>query len=80
MSKYSLVRVDGNAFAIMGHTQKALEREGLKDLVPQMLKEAKSSDYSNLISVCCGYIEKANDAAVKNGYKETDYEEDGEEL
>lgn len=80
MSKYSLVGVDGNAFAIMGHTQKALEREGLKDLVQQMIKEAASSDYNHLICVCCEYVEKANEAAVKNGYKDIDDEEDEGEL
>ena len=61
--KYDLVGVDGNAFAIMGYTAKALRREGLNDLVDQMYKEAKSGDYSNLICVCMEYIDKANEAA-----------------
>ena len=61
--KYTLIGVDGNAYAIMGYTAKALRREGLNDLVDQMLEEATSGDYDNLLMVCMGYIDKANEAA-----------------
>ena len=63
MAKYSLVGQDGNAFALMGYTARALKREGLRDLVPQMQKEATSGDYNNLICVCDRYLDKANEAA-----------------
>lgn len=62
MTKFTLVGVDGNAFSIMGYTSLALKRAGLGDLVEQMRKEATSGDYYNLISVCDGYIDKANEA------------------
>lgn len=61
--KYTLIGVDGNAYAIMGYTARALKREGLRDLVDQMHKEAMSGDYNNLLMVCMGYIDKANEAA-----------------
>ena len=63
MAKYSLVGVDGNAYAIMGYTARALKNEKLHNLVDQMYKEATSGDYYNLIAVCDGYIDKANEAA-----------------
>lgn len=31
--KYSLVGIDGNAFAVMGYVQRALRNEGLKDKI-----------------------------------------------
>ena len=61
--KYSLVGVDGNAFAIMGYTGRALKREGLRDKVDEMISRATSGDYSNLICVCMEYIDMANEKA-----------------
>lgn len=63
MAKYCLVGQDGNAFALMGYTARALRNEGLGDLVKQMQKEATSGDYYHLIAVCDSYLDKANDAA-----------------
>lgn len=68
--KYDLVGVDGNAFAIMGYTARALKNEGLRDLVDEMYDEAQSGDYDNLIRVCMGYIDSANLKAEVNGYEE----------
>lgn len=59
---YSLVGIDGNAFAIMGYTSRALKETGHKDLVSTMQKEATSGDYNNLIRVCLSYIDIANGA------------------
>ena len=70
--KYSLVGVDGNAFGIMGYTARALKSEGLREDADNMYREATSGDYNNLICVCTGYIDKANDKAVENGYEEVD--------
>ena len=56
----SLVGVDGNAYAIMGYTSRALKKSGHKDLVDEMFKKATSGDYSNLICVCQDYIDIAN--------------------
>lgn len=74
MAKYCLVGQDGNAFALMGYTARALKNEGLGDLVPQMQKEATSGDYYHLIAVCDSYLDKANDAAGDTeDYDEEDY-------
>ena len=73
MRAYSLVGVDGNAFAIMGYTAKAMRREGFsKDDINAMYEEAKSGDYSNLICVCASWIDKVNE---KLGLEE-DFEDD----
>lgn len=61
--KYTLVGVDGNAYAIMGYTSKALKREGLSDKVNEMYAEATSGDYNNLIRVCAKYVDMANEKA-----------------
>ena len=58
---YTLVGVDGNAYAIMGYTARALKRTGHRDLVDKMIEEATSGDYYNLIAVCDGYIDIANE-------------------
>lgn len=60
MGKYSLVGVDGNAFAILGYTKKALRESGHGDLVDKMISEAMGGDYFRLMMVCCGYINIAN--------------------
>ena len=65
--KYSLCGVDGNAFAIMGYTSRALKREGLRGLIDKMRGEATSGDYYDLISVCQRYIDLANEEAEKKG-------------
>ena len=65
MDKYTLVGVDGNAYAIMGYTGNALKREGLGHLRDEMIKKATSSDYNNLICVCDDYVQMANEAARK---------------
>lgn len=57
---YSLIGVDGNAFAILGYTARALKQTGHRDLVDKMYDEAKSGDYYNLIAVCDRYIDIAN--------------------
>ena len=68
--KYTLVGVDGNAFCVMGYTSRALEREGLGDLVDEMTEKATSGDYHNLLSVCMEYIDKANKKAIENNQNE----------
>lgn len=68
--KYSLVGVNGNAFSVMGYTAQALKREGLRDLVGRMHEEATAGDYDNLLAVCMGYIDMANEKAEENdGYQ-----------
>ena len=62
--KYSLVGVDGNAFAILGYVGRALKNEGLRDKVDEMIARATSGDYSNLICVCMDYVDMANRKAM----------------
>ena len=70
---YSLVGVDGNAFAIMGYTAKAMRRADFsKEEIDNMYEESKSSDYDNLICVCAGYIDKVNEKLGLT--EEDDYE------
>lgn len=70
--KYSLIGVDGNAFAIMGYTAKALRREGLNNLIDKMRSRAMSGDYNNLIYVCAKYVDLANDKAIENGWTDNE--------
>ena len=77
MGKYCLVGQDGNAFALMGYTARALKNEGLGELVSEMQKQATSGDYYHLIAVCDSYLDKANDAAIEKGYE--DEEDDWED-
>ena len=74
MAKYCLVGQDGNAFALMGYTARALRNEGLGNLVSEMQSKATSGDYNNLICVCDDYLDKANEKARENGYEEEDEE------
>ena len=65
--KYDLIGVDGNAFAVMGYTAKAMRREGFsEEEIDKMYDEAKSGDYGNLLVVCMEYVNKANEAHVRN--------------
>ncbi len=76
MAKYDLVGQDGNAFALMGYTARALKNEGLRDKVEEMQSRAMAGDYYQLIAVCDEYIDMANQKAEENGYvdEEEDYE------
>lgn len=76
--KYDLVGQDGNAFALMGYTARALRNEGLGNLVSEMQTKATSGDYWNLIAVCDEYVQMANDKAIDNGYNPEDYDDDEE--
>lgn len=65
--KYCLVGVDGNAYAVMGYTARALKNEGLGNLVEEMHQKATSGDYNNLLCVCMDYVDMANRAARGEG-------------
>lgn len=75
---YSLVGVDGNAFAIIGFTARVLKEQGLKTLVPEMQARATSGDYNNVITTCLEYVEKAN-VAARAGEDDFYDGDDGEE-
>lgn len=44
MPKYTLIEVNGNAFAVMGYTARALKNKGLHAEVQPMLDEAKAGN------------------------------------
>lgn len=71
---YTLVGVNGNAYAIIGYTSRALKEQGLKDKVQEMTDKATSGDYNHLLGVCMEYIDMANE--VKNAPKTVEEEKD----
>lgn len=78
MRAYSLVGVDGNAYALMGYTARAMKDVGFsKDDINAMYDEAKSGDYNNLICVCNSWIDKVNEKLGLDPLEEEDdYEDD----
>jgi hypothetical protein len=62
MPKYPEVEVqltgqDGNAFAILGKTQKALRRAGVSgDEIEQYKEEATSGDYDHLLQTTMRWV------------------------
>jgi len=50
--------VDGNIFAVMAATSRALKRAGLRDKVAEMQKKVTSSgSYSEALGVCMDYVD-----------------------
>lgn len=80
--KYDLVGVDGNAYAVMGYTSRALKNEGLYNLVSEMQEKAMSGDYNNLLCVCMEYLDIANLKAECGSIDsdEGEYEDDGDDF
>ena len=59
---YSLIGVDGNAYAIMGYTMNAMKSADFtEDDINTMISDAKSSTYNHLICVCDSWISKVNE-------------------
>lgn len=59
--KYSLIGVDGNAFAVMGYVARCMEREGLsRTEIKEYQANATSGDYNNLLCVSAEMIDKLN--------------------
>ena len=55
--RLKLVGEDGNAYAILGRTKKALQRAGHKELAEQYIQEATAGDYDHLLRVTMEYVE-----------------------
>ena len=72
MSRFTLVGVDGNAFSVMGYTQRCLKQAGLEDKIHEMRIKAMSGDYSNCICTCLEYVEMANKAL---GLEDEEYDD-----
>jgi len=58
---YSLVGVDGNAYAIMGYVTKALRKSGHDDKIQPYIDDAESGDYEHLLAVSLKTITKINE-------------------
>ena len=64
--KYDLVGVDGNAFALIGYTQKAMRECGYsKEEIGTVTKDAMAGGYNNLIVVLDEAIQNCNTRRVK---------------
>lgn len=59
--EYTLVGVNGNAFAIMGYVVRAMKLEHKsKEEIDTYIRDAKSSDYTHLIAVSMDMCEELN--------------------
>lgn len=59
--KYSLSRVDGNAWAIIGYVCNCMKKEKKsKDEIQNFADEAKKSDYKHLLRVSIIMIDELN--------------------
>ena len=78
MKAYTLVGVDGNAFAIMGYVRSAMKSAKMTSQdIDAYTKDATSSDYDHLLVVSCEMIDKVNEVLGLNEYDEDeDYEDE----
>ena len=62
MSKYSLVGIDGNAFAIMSYVSKAMKAEGQdEEQIDSYLNNARYGTYEHLLCVSAEMIDFLNE-------------------
>lgn len=62
MKAFTLVGVDGNAYAVMGYVQRAMRTANMsKEDQDAYIKDAMSSDYNHLLCVSIDMIEKVNE-------------------
>jgi len=60
--KYDLVGQDGNAFALMAYTSRAMRNEGFsKEEISSVMESARMSDYDHLLCVLDEAIQKCNE-------------------
>ena len=63
--KYTLIGVDGNAFAVMGYVQSAMRHEKFtKEEIDTYIKDATSSNYDHLLCVSMEQIDKCNERYI----------------
>lgn len=75
MKAYTLVGVDGNAYAIMGYVRIAMRRAGMsREDIDAYTKDATSSDYNHLLVVSSEMIDKVNEILGLDEYE--DYEDE----
>lgn len=79
--KYTLVGIDGNAFAVMGYVRDAMRKEGCSlEEQKAYTEDAMSGDYSHLLYVSMNMIEKLNEKRQDefSDDNEDEYEDDEE--
>lgn len=55
-----LIGTNGNAFVIIGHVKKALQKAGAdKEYISKYMEEAMAGDYDNLLCVTMDYADVA---------------------
>lgn len=73
MGSEILVDCDGNAFAIMGTTRRALRRHGIDQAIcDEYEKKAMASDYDHLMQMSIEYLDKY----TPEDHSDEDYDED----
>ena len=79
MGKYTLVGVNGNAYAVMGYVVQALKDTGLGELKDEYMNDAMSDDYNHLLVVSMNYLDKANERSEEDDSDdEYDWEDEDE--
>lgn len=74
MKAYTLIGVDGNAFAIMGYVRTAMKSAKMtKEDIDAYTKDATSSDYNHLLVVSCEMIDKVNEVLGLDEYEDYEY-------
>ena len=74
MKAYTLVGVDGNAYAIMGYVRTAMKRAKMtKEDIDAYIKDATSSDYNHLLVVSSEMIDKVNEILGLDEYEDYEY-------
>lgn len=59
--KYSLIGVDGNAYAIMGYVSHAMRESGFtKEEIEKYNEDAMAADYNHLVYASYHMVEKCN--------------------
>lgn len=54
----TLIGVDGNAFAILGYTERQLKRASWpREDIKEVMNTAMSGDYNNVIATCMSVLE-----------------------
>jgi hypothetical protein len=71
-----LIGVDGNAYAIMGVFSRQARREGWsQDEIDQVLEEAQSGDYDQLLSTIMTYCEPQDEEEQEEEEQEEEQED-----
>lgn len=68
MKPYSLIGVDGNAYAVMGYVSRAMLHSGFTTKErDEYLADAQSDDYDHLLTVSVDMVEKVNGKLRQEG-------------